>query len=58
MEEYMEFLHGNSQIILDNKQEIDAIELGKEQVTKAIRNLKNNKAPGLGGIQIELINNG
>ena len=37
MEEYMEFLHGNSQIILDNKQEIDAIELGKEQVTKAIR---------------------
>ena len=44
-------------MILENKQEIDAIELGKEQVMKAIRNLKKKKAPGLDGITIELIKN-
>jgi len=44
-------------MILDNKQETDAIELGKEQVMRAIRNLKKNKAPGLNGITIELIKN-
>ena len=56
--EYMECLYGSSQMILDNKQEIDAVELGKDQVMEVIRNLKNNKAPGLDGIPIELIKNG
>ena len=56
--EYMECLYGSSQMILDNKQEIDAVELGKDQIMKVIRNLKNNKAPGLDGIPIERIKNG
>ena len=55
---YMECLYGSSQMILDKKQEIDTIELGKYPVLKATRNLKNNKAPGLDGITIELIRNG
>ena len=45
-------------MILDNKQKIDGIELGKEQVMKAIRRLKKNKAPELDGITIELTKNG
>ena len=45
--EYMECLYRISQMMLDSKQEISAIELGKDQVFKAIRNLKNNKALGL-----------
>ena len=56
--EYIECLYESSQMILDNKQEIDAVELGKNQVMKVIRNLKNNKAPGLDGTTIELIKNG
>ena len=54
LKEYMECLHGSSQMILDSKQEIDGIELGKDQVLKAIRNLKNNKNPGLDGITTSL----
>ena len=53
---YMECLYGSSQMILDKKQEIDTRELG--HALKATRNLKNNKAPGLDEITIELIRNG
>ena len=53
--EYMKCLYGSSQTILDNKQEVCALELGKGQIMKVIRNLENNQAPGLDGITIELI---
>ena len=51
----MVHLYGNSQMILDKQQEINTIEITKEQVMKAKRHLKSNKAPGLDGITLEPI---